>query len=263
MLLIVSLFACSEYNIVPEKAETPAEPSDVTDVPADVPETNEEDVDTEPTDTDTATTEEPSEDEDLDDDGCWFAAWEYYNDYDIGVKTLPVYRLVSPAEVTVAPGDDVVLQFAVSSYNECGDIDLNALFFGVYDRAEESYEWMKDVNDDSIDGYFEDVSGESEFNPYAASNMYVTPTGDQLHYIWQDGSGMYTDYYPVNMATERVEAHEEKVYEFIWTASDYAPSGTTMTVMFTEVWWTDVTTNQKIGSTRQGLEGIEVTVHIE
>ena len=212
------------------------------------------------------------EEEDLDDDGCWFgestgAFVDTNGDGNVdsmeqvGVKTLPMFELLSPASVTVHPGEEVILDVAITSYHECGDIDFHLFFFGIYDFTDASYEWLKPLNDDQVLSDFEDLDNEEVFPPYAAENMRVTPTGDQLFYAWRDEESI--EYYGSIINTQRVEAAGERLFRFTWTASDYAPIGRTFQISLTETGWTDVTTGADIyfdyASLNQGIE-IDVTV---
>lgn len=254
---ILSLAACSEYGIVPELDGSTAPPDFVPT----------EELVTDTVDTTTGVTEETAPDS-----NCWFGThtWPLVdtdNDGEgdhlgeVGVKTLPVYSLVGPSDLTVSPGEDVTIQVAVTSYNECGDIDFNSLLYGVFDRAENSHEWLKTVNDDVVESELGETVESVEFAPYAADNMNVTPTGDQLHYIWQDGSVYFGS--PANIAAQRVGASEERVFQFNWTASEYAPLGSTITIMLVEATWTDVTSGQRVLVDTEPMNSTEVTIHIE
>jgi hypothetical protein len=216
----------------------------------------------------------PEEDtDDLDDDGCWFGKWtgafiDSDGDGDIdtqemvGVKTVPTFTLISPTAVSVRPGEDIVLEFAVSSYNNCGDMEINKFFFGVYDFTDDSYEWLRPLNDDAVPSYLEDLDNAVTFSPYAAHNMYVTPMGDQLFYEWGDETCWDVYCEPNDMPTQYVTATGERTYRFTWTASEYAPVGRTFDISLTDVGWTDIATGVEIHSdyTPYDQIGLQVTI---
>ena len=250
---LMFLIACSDYAITPRQIDNTIDvtydPESGVVTTADDAEPTEDD---EPIDTAIA-----EEDSDLDDTpDCWFKyrdGWDYSDGYDngkpkyVGVTTFPVFTVVGSSAVTVRQGEDVVLDVAISSYENCGDIEINMFFLDVSDFTDDSYTWLKPVNDAAVPSEFENLNTGTVFPSYAAENMRVTPTGDQLFYVWHDETNNGGGYGNI-IDAQRIEATEEGVFRLTWTASEYAPIGQTFYARFTQVSWTDVATGEEIGS---------------
>lgn len=154
----LSLVACSEYNIVPEKADEPtALTTSNSDVPADEPE-NEEEADTGDTEsTDTATTEEPSNcfgyeievvGSDYLEPGLWcLPARPYFNivGEEVVESNVDVQEMTWIIEIDASPEADIEMDVIA--------VDFDAIFNNIdwFEELNESENWRWSAVTDSGD----------------------------------------------------------------------------------------------------------------
>ncbi|MEK7187674.1 MAG: hypothetical protein AAB691_02410 [Patescibacteria group bacterium] len=262
---ILFLAACSaDYNIIPEKVTEPA-PSNVTDVPADEPETNNGDVDPEPTDT--TATEQPNEGEDNSDEPvfsteCGFTVVQGWNMPDVDTESLAIFSPVGDTDVVIQQGDTARYQIAVTAL-DCGGIDLNLTTITVSDFESDPYTgWLHQIGDDYDAMYLTDLTDGIVFDANS-TNHQINP--QQFFYTWKDAAsnqGQELNSVNDNMMAVHVDAGTTKILEFDFTATDGAPVGTTFTIAFgVDVQWTDEVTGQMLWDWH-GWEGTEVNYEV-
>jgi len=181
----------------------------------------------------------------------------------VQTSTIPEYRLVGPSEIEVEYGHAFSVSYSIRSFAvDCG-IALRSMLFAVYDYSEGGSARLKQVNDIGMMSTLSKGDG-TEFADYAADNMNVTPTGNELHYIWQDGQGYSSGLN--NMPTQYLTSYSESVYTFMWGGFPYMPSGTTFNIALAETFWTDMATGQRIEASSVGgllTKPLTVTVHVK
>ncbi len=161
------------------------------------------------------------------------------------VESQPIWGRLSPDVVEISQGDTVELSYVILN-TPCADIEVNSMFIGVYDWS--NPEWLWDLFEASISMELEETSTGDQFTPHVPVNMFVTPTGDQLHYIWNSDNGPYTNWGSTHMDDLVFTPGQAEVFTFIFTATEFAPIGSEFEISLTELTWTDVTTGHDIMS---------------
>lgn len=207
-----------------------------------------------------------------DDGGCWFGVGSENvpsvdQDGDgtadhlgeVGVKTLPVFRLAGPDEVTISPGEDVTITVGARSFEECGDFELNCMRFMVSNRWNETNDWIPNVYEAGEPSHLVETTYPLDLGPNTPKPHDPSPTLDYVEYVWSDGSVQLFD---ANIDTQVVEADQEKIYAFTWTSSEFAPIGSDLRISLHEVYWTDGTTHEQIRSADPYFQAGDVFVEV-
>ena len=177
--------------------------------------------------------------------GWWIDDGLFSTDEPVWVQNKPEVRLVSAEEIEVAPGVNVPFRFEISSMENCGDIELVSFFLFVQD--EENIDWLNEINEDEVDMTLTEISTGQEFLTFAAFNKNVTPTGDELHYIWRaDGSIYAEEVYGETMTARKLEGDKPLTYEFSFTGTNYAEEGMVFDMALVEFEWVDLETGAHI-----------------
>lgn len=180
----------------------------------------------------------------------------------VQTSTIPEYRLVGPTEIEIEYGHAFSVSYAIRSFAVDCSIAIHSMLFAVYDYSDGGSARLKQVNDVGMMSTLSKSDG-TEFPSYAAENMYVTPTGNKLHYIWQDDKGYGGTN---NMPVQYLTSYAESVYTFTWGGFPYMPSGTTYSIALAETFWTDMATGQRIQASSVGgllTKPLTVTVHVK
>mgnify|MGYP001572633677 CR=1 FL=1 len=259
-LLALSLIGCSDYEINPISTEEPAmPPSSSSDVLADEPETNEEDVGTEaPTDT-AVVTEEPTEDVDTGDelissDECGFLVNQWLGNPDVETESLAIFTNVGDLHFEIRQSETARYQFAVTAL-ECGDIDFNQTFLQVDDEACDTEDcWIGDIALDYIPMNLTNMTDGITYEPYDLSQQV-----HNLVYGWhdEDTGGAYA-----MMDTVHVAAGTTKIFEFDFTATNDIPIGNTIRIFLVDPIWTDNVTGNDVWNVDDGGTELAVTYTI-
>jgi hypothetical protein len=231
ILALFALVGCSEYNLFnrpPDAEEPPPAPR----VPAEV------------------VTTDVYEIEDVE---CWFKQRSgEYRDFDgdgerepveLGVVAQPIFLLLTNPELEVQRGEEVHLDFLITSYMECGSFDLHYFYFNVTDQEEGAYEWLLDLLEFGTPAEFGDVVSDLHFEPYPGYNAQ-SDTPHALSYVWQDEEGQVA--FGAAMDTQRVPFYGGRFFRFTWTVPDSAPLNRPFTIDLASIGWTDLETGNRI-----------------
>lgn len=187
-------------------------------------------------------TEEPEEDDPI-------CGWSVFNgniggDY-VYVESVPTYTLNSPS-ANAYPGLDIDMRFSIGA-DPCGDLELMGLFIVVQDP--DGNPWLYDVNQNGTASLLW-MQNVGTLSPVWASNMNVTPSGDELHYEWcvPASGGEWYGSVQCNdsMDPYTIPADETRNFTFTFSSSHLTPSGSQWEIFVAEVTWRDVTTGQLI-----------------
>lgn len=184
--------------------------------------------------------DEPEQDE----CGQWIYDGFFSHEEDVYVESVPQVTLISPDEISVLPGMDVNFRFQID-VPDCGDVEVFSFFLLVQDV--EDIDWLNAINEDRVPMSLTEITTGQEFLPYAAWNKEVTPTGDELHYVWRADHSIYVEHnYGETMTSRLLESGSSTEYEFIFSGTDYASEGTTFDVSLVDFEWIDLTTGEYI-----------------
>lgn len=257
ILLLLSLIACSDYSLLPQKEDTtPPATSSTPDVSSDEPETNEEDAGSEAADSasNNEPTEEDTGDEPVSSDECGFLVDQWFGSPDVETESLAIFANVGDLHFEIRQGETARYQFAVTAL-ECGDIDFNRTSLQVDDEACNTDDcWIGDIALDYIPMNLINATDGITFEPYDLSQLI-----HDLVYSWndEDTGGAYA-----MMDTVHVAASTTKVFEFDFTATNDIPVGNTIRIFLTDPSWTDNTTGNKVSSVEDGGTEMAVTYTI-
>lgn len=188
-------------------------------------------------------TEEPEEDDDP------ICGWSVF-DGNLGgnqvyVESIPTYTLNSPS-ASAYPGLDIDLRFSVEA-DPCGDLELMGMFIVAQDP--DGNPWLYEVHQNGTAStlWMQNVG---TLAPIWASNMNVTPSGDELHYEWcvppSGGEWYGSTQCNESMSPYLVPAGEVRHFTFTFSSSHLAPSGSQWEIYVAEIVWRDVTTGELI-----------------
>lgn len=274
MLSITLFAACSEYNFVPE-----AEPvvvggevsTEVYDPDVDSEDTGDETdsgvtqdtaTPSENSDPDTAiedTDLEPSEDPCATTQVVFTGLWDDTDgDGDLEhvnaeVYAKPIFSHLGDSATSVIRGD--VSRYDLVITNQCAPIRVYNMFFLVDDV---DGQWLYDISDDRIEsGELTEYASGVEFSAIETHNLDWA-NADELHYEWcADGTGSAMC---VDMGSAReIGASSTEMYNFDFTATDYAPVGTVYQQMIVMIVWEDVTTGAMIWDYIYDIVDVTVT----
>ncbi len=168
----------------------------------------------------------------------------------------PVYTLLSPSSVTVSPGDDIVVDVAISSVDECGEIELGFLYYFGW-SGDATWDWMGEAAADMAPSSLEIVDPMTTFADSAA--FINTEWDPNIRYCWDDEVNWVGC--PAVIGTQTIPATDEIVYRFTWKQSDYAPSDTYIQLDLEMASWTDPATGEVIDDyTTAGSTIVDVTI---
>ncbi|MFA6018186.1 MAG: hypothetical protein WCT28_00630 [Patescibacteria group bacterium] len=213
--------------------------------------------------TPTETVDEEAVDETEASADCEFWVWNGEFDDEgmqVGVttNTFLSYILMSPMTVTINPGDDVVIEFDLRSYDGCGPIKINHAYMVVWNKeipsSEEDYAWMK--NPSMLGGATMEILEPPE--NFGSNDPIMTGAEDRtIGYCWDDGSGAPC---PITIPTVTVPAIEERRVKITWDSTG-TPPGTSLLVRVENLVWTDPVSGERI-TTYDVLEDLRVEVEV-
>ena len=251
MPFVLLLAACSEYNLMPEKADITSPTS--TDVPADEPETDVTDVDVTETTAGTATSEEPVEDTGLEPDGeCGFHLQNGPMD-EAFTQSYPHYTLQTAEVDTLVPGEPLQLWFGVTA-DPCGDIEVIVLQFAISDW-DDGATWLMPVMFEEAN--MRDPSDEFVFN--ATPPNGVVPD-KELHFTWSDGFWPLGYDFTGEMNTVSIPAGETTWFVYEFPHTELAPVGAIADLMLSTIIWRDMGTEQEVQGWNDGHTDMWTTV---
>lgn len=250
LISLLTVIACSDYNLAPNTA-APSIPENIEEPTATVI-VNEND---EPADDDTATTatEEPVET-----GACnGFVVQQAFRD-DAITTSYATFSPVGDTFIEVRPGETARYQLAITA-SDCGNVTSHMIDIALDDEG--GHDWLQLVNDAQVGMVLENQTEGITYDEYATHTLNVS-NGDSLFYTWYDGEvGGSLNGAADNMDEINVEAGRSKIVEFDFTATEFAPIGTSFDVFLIDACWTDEATAQYVCDLNAG-DGTAITVTI-